>query len=60
MQLVPQRTLTTVPAATGIVVSKSLDNLIPERLELLNQKRFAECDPNVVNNEVTKGEIPDP
>jgi hypothetical protein len=50
---VPRRSLLLMPAGTRIVVPKSIDQHIPERLESLNKQRLRKGNPDVIHYKIT-------
>jgi hypothetical protein len=50
MKYIPRRTLTAVSTFAGIVISESIQRLIPDQRELVDQQQLSQRDPNVVDD----------
>lgn len=52
MQLIPKRPHPFMATLAGIVIPEALHNLIPKRVESLDQQGFTQSDPDVVNRQI--------
>jgi hypothetical protein len=57
MKDIPWGAILSRPTGAGVLVAKTIDYEVPDRLELLNHHVLAKGNPNVVNHQRTKMEI---
>jgi len=57
MQQIPPRTHSLVPTSARVMVSETLDDVIPDRRKFCYQQRLTKWNPDVIHHEETTGKI---